>query len=63
MRLEGIRVGGARVDLEFRRRGSGRTTYRVLNRDGWVRVVRQPPPQARGSGPLGRAWAALRGPR
>jgi glycogen debranching enzyme len=59
LRLEGVRVGDAVVDLEFRRRNSGRTTYRVLRRHGRIRVVRQPPPQAPGSGPLGRIWAAL----
>ena len=59
LRLEGVRVGSARLDVEFRRTRSGRTTYRVLRRDGRVRVVRQPPPQARGAGPAGRAWAAL----
>lgn len=59
LRLEGVRVGQARLDIEFRRRSSGRTTWRVLERDGWVRVIRQPPPQAPGSGPLGRAAAAI----
>lgn len=59
LRLEGLRVGSARLDIEFRRTRSGRTTYRVLRRGGWVRVVRQPPPQARGAGLAGRTWAAL----
>jgi glycogen debranching enzyme len=59
LRLEGIRVGSARLDVEFRRTRSGRTTYRVLRREGAVRVVRQPPPQAPGAGPAGRAWGAL----
>jgi glycogen debranching enzyme len=59
LRLDGLRVGDATVDLEFRRTSAGRTTYRVRRRTGSVRVVRQPPPQARGSGALGRAWAAL----
>jgi glycogen debranching enzyme len=59
LRLEGLRVGGALVDLEFRRARSGRTAYRVLRRRGWVRVVRQPPPQSHRSGAFGRTWAAL----
>jgi glycogen debranching enzyme len=58
VRLHGIRVGNAVVDLEFRLRGR-RTAYRVLRRRGWVRVVRQPPPQAPGAGPLGRLWAGV----
>ena len=58
LRLAGLRVGDARLDVEFRRHASGRTTWRVRDRDGWVRVIRQPPPQARGSGPLGRLLAA-----
>ena len=58
LRLEGVRVGDAHLDIEFRRKSSGVTTWKVLNRDGWVRVVRQPPPQAPGSGPLGRVMAA-----
>jgi glycogen debranching enzyme len=59
LRLEGVRVGQARLDIEFRRTPSGRTTWRVLHREGWVRVLRQPPPQAPGSGPMGRLLAAL----
>jgi hypothetical protein len=59
VRLSGLRVGNAVVDLEFGRWRSGRTGYRVTRRRGWVRVVRQPPPQARGSGPLGRTWRTL----
>jgi len=59
LRLEGLRVGSAHLDIEFHRTRSGRTTYRVLRRDGWVRVVRQSPPQARGAGLAGRAWSAL----
>jgi len=59
LRLTGLRVGKATLDIRFERKPSGRTTWRVLDRDGWVRVVRQPPPQAPGSGPLGRAAALL----
>jgi hypothetical protein len=60
LRLEGVKVGEARVDLQFERTSSGRTRYRVLRRSGRVRVLRQPPPQSRGAHPLGRAWAAVR---
>jgi hypothetical protein len=59
LRLEGVRVGDARLDIEFRRNSSGGTTWKVLRRDGWVRVVRQPPPQAPGSGPMGRLLAGV----
>jgi glycogen debranching enzyme len=60
LRLEGIRVGGATIDIAFERDGRGRTRYRVTHRVGRVRVVRQPPPQAPGAGPIGRAWSMLR---
>jgi hypothetical protein len=59
LRLEGLRVGKATLDIEFRRTSRGGTTWRVLDRQGWIRVVRQPPPQAPGSGPLGRLLAAI----
>ena len=59
LRLEGVRVGDATVDLRFERTSRG-TRYRVLRRTGRVRVIRQPPPQSRGAHPFGRAWAALR---
>ena len=58
LRLEGIRVGSGRLDLEFERTRRGRTRYRVTRREGHVRVVRQPPPQSSHAGPLGRAVAA-----
>jgi glycogen debranching enzyme len=60
LRLDGVRVGNARLDIEFRRTRAGRTTYRVLGRQGWIRVVRQPPPQAPSSGLAGRVWSAIR---
>lgn len=59
LRVDGVRVGEAVVDLEFRRGQSGRTTYRVRRQRGSVRVLRQPPPQSRGAGPVGRMWAAI----
>ena len=58
LRLEGLTIGQARLDVEFRRTSSGRTKWRVLDRDGWVRVIRQSPPQAPGSGPMGRLLSA-----
>jgi glycogen debranching enzyme len=58
--VEGIRVGRAQVDLEFRRGRDGQTTYRVTGRSGPIRVVRQPPPQSPGAHLPGRASAALR---
>ena len=60
LRLEGLHVGDASVDLQFQRTGRGRTRYRVLRRSGHVRVIRQPPPQSRGAHPVGRAWAGVR---
>jgi glycogen debranching enzyme len=58
LRLEGIAVGDATVDLAMRRRADGTTRYRWQSRGG-VRVVRQPPPDAPAS--IGdRLWAALR---
>ena len=59
LRLEGVRVGKARLDIQFQRARSAGTTWRVLDRDGWVRVIRQPPPQAPGSDPFGRLVSAL----
>lgn len=58
LRLEGVRVGDARLDLEFRRRADGRTDYRVTRRQGRVRVIRQPPPQGPRAGLGGRLVAA-----
>ncbi|HEY7463407.1 MAG TPA: glycogen debranching N-terminal domain-containing protein [Candidatus Limnocylindria bacterium] len=59
LRLTRLRVGEATLDIRFERAASGRTTWRVLDRDGWVRVVRQPPPQAPGSGLVGRLLAGV----
>jgi YD repeat-containing protein len=58
LRLEGIAVGDARVDLAMRRHADGTTRYR-WHGHGNIRVVRQPPPEA----PAGigeRVWTALR---
>jgi hypothetical protein len=59
LRIDGLRVGPATLDIEFRRRGDGTTAYRVLHRSGRVRVLRQPPPEAPDAHPFGRARAAL----
>ncbi len=59
LRLDGVRIGRASVDLEFLRTTSGGTTWRVQERQGSVRVLRQPAPQAPSAGPLGRVWGAL----
>ncbi len=59
LRLEGVRVGRARLDLEFRRGPGGQTTYRVARRAGRVRVLRQPTPEAPEASLGGRASAAL----
>lgn len=59
VRLEGLQVGKATLDIQFRRTHGGRTSWEVLERNGMVRVVRQPPPQAPASGPIGRALAVI----
>jgi glycogen debranching enzyme len=59
LRLEGIRVGRSRVDLQVWRTQSGTTRYRVTHREGSVRVLRQPPPQSPNASIGRRTWAAL----
>lgn len=59
LRLESIRVGRGRLDLRTWRARQGGTHYRVTRREGPIRVLRQPMPQAPGASPGGRAWAAL----
>jgi glycogen debranching enzyme len=44
IRLEGLRVGKARLDLRFFRTRSGRSDYQILDMRGWIRVLRQPSP-------------------
>jgi hypothetical protein len=60
LRLQGIRVGQARVDVEVWRTPGGATRYRAVRREGSVRVLRQPPPDTPDAGLCGRAAAALR---
>jgi glycogen debranching enzyme len=52
--LRGLRVGRGRVSLQFKRDANGRTDYRVLEREGGLRVLRQPPPEDLRARPLGR---------
>jgi hypothetical protein len=59
LRLDGVRVGSARVDLTFARSENGTTRWRVLRREGRIRVLRQPVPQGSGSSLGGRATALL----
>jgi glycogen debranching enzyme len=59
LRLEGIRIGRARVDLVFARARDGGTRWRVMQRQGHVRVLRQPVPQGLGASIGGRATALL----
>jgi glycogen debranching enzyme len=59
LRLAGVRVGQARVDLAFARTPDGATQWRVVRRKGRVRVLRQPVPQGPGSSLSGRATALL----
>ena len=40
-----------RVSLHFKRQADGKTDYRVLEREGRVHVLRQPPPEAAQVGP------------
>jgi glycogen debranching enzyme len=59
LRLEGIHVGEATVDLEAHRQLDGSTSFRAQT-SGSLRVMRQPPPQAVSASLRGRAAAALR---
>jgi glycogen debranching enzyme len=52
--LRDLRVGDGRVSLEFERDDGGATDYRVLERSGSVRVLRQPPPEDVRARPLDR---------
>jgi glycogen debranching enzyme len=43
--LRGLRVGRGSVSIQFRRTSGGGTDYRVLDKHGGIRVLRQPPPE------------------
>jgi len=62
LRLEGVRVGGALLDLRVWRTRSGRTRWAATTRDGRLAVVRQPPPQAPNATPWGRLAALAASP-
>jgi glycogen debranching enzyme len=51
--LRDLRLKTARISLQFRRDASGKTDYRVVEQEGIIHVLRQPPPQAR-VGPVRR---------
>ncbi len=59
LRIEGIHVGRAIIDLAFWREKSGKSRYRVLRHDGSVRVLRQPVPQGPEASLGGRARALV----
>jgi glycogen debranching enzyme len=61
VRLEGVRVGDAVVDLEASRGRSGETRLHARVRSGRLGVIRQPPPQAPVRNPLRRLIAATEG--
>jgi glycogen debranching enzyme len=52
--LRGLRIGQARATIEFRRDAGGTTDFRVLEREGTLHVVRQPPPEDVHAGPFER---------
>ncbi|HEY0071425.1 MAG TPA: glycogen debranching N-terminal domain-containing protein [Chloroflexia bacterium] len=54
MTLRDLQVGQGKVSIHFKRERSGKTDYRVLERSGPIRVVRQPPPDDLGASPLTR---------
>lgn len=51
--LRDLRLKSGRVSLQFRRDASGKTDYRVLEREGTIHVLRQPLPDAQ-VGPIVR---------
>ena len=59
LRLEGVRVGRASVDLQVWRTRAGETRYRTARREGKVRVLRQPPLEAPDGSIGGRVLAGL----
>lgn len=58
LELRNLHVGDARVDLHFHRDDKGRSHFRVLDRTGKLRVIRQPPLNDLGAG-LWRRLKAL----
>ena len=60
LRLEGLRVGESVLDLEFQRTRSGATQHRVRRRQGHIRVLRQPVPNAPDATLMGRLRDVLK---
>jgi hypothetical protein len=56
--LHGLRVGGTTASLRFWRDEGDRSHVRVLEKDGALHLIRQPPPEAIGVG-FGRRLRAL----
>jgi len=48
--VHGVRVGAARATLRFRRDRNGRTAWKVLDKQGTLHIVRQPPPESVSAG-------------
>jgi hypothetical protein len=63
--LHDLHVGNTTLSIQFRRERDGTTDYRVLNRSGLVRVLRDPPDLSVRHGRLhklgGPLWSALTG--
>lgn len=57
--LSGLRVGESRVTVWFQRRPNGRTTYRVIDGEGPLRIIRQPTPWSLSAGPGERLFDLL----
>ncbi len=57
--LRGLRIGQAQVTIRFRLEASGRTSYRILDQQGTLHVVRQATPWSLTSHPPGRLWDAV----
>jgi glycogen debranching enzyme len=62
LRLEGLRVGGASIDVEVERSRGGRTRCRVNRRTGSLRVLRQPTAQSQVASLPTRAKNLFRSP-
>lgn len=60
--LHGLRIGGTTASLRFWRDEQDRAHARVLEKDGPLHLIRQPPPEAVGVG-FGRRLRALLPPK
>ncbi|MBD3345131.1 MAG: hypothetical protein GF401_08735 [Chitinivibrionales bacterium] len=59
--IRSLRIGDATVSIEFRRRRSGRTTFKILEKTGTLHVLRQPPVNSLSTSLWGRTWALVKG--